>query len=104
MQNFKSDIKNRHSSYAPAIFLDRNGVIIEDTQFNREPEEVKLCIGGKRLFDKCNELDLAIVIVTNQPGIAGGLSTWDDYNAVTDQMLGLLDYPKCLRGIYAIAI
>ena len=33
-----------------AVFLDRDGVIIEDCHYIKEPENVKLCIGVKKFL------------------------------------------------------
>ena len=85
------------------LFLDRDGVIIKDCHYIKEPNMVVLHSGAKELFQRCSILNLPIVIVTNQSGISRGILDWRDYSAITEKMLDLLDYPSSLVGIYANA-
>lgn len=103
MENFKRNIQKWSKIKQQAVFLDRDGVIIEDVHFIKKVEDVQLCRGVKELFHKLDSLNIAVVIVTNQSGISRGYSTWCDYNLVTDRMLELLGNPECLAGIYANA-
>ena len=85
----------------PAIFLDRDGVIIEDNHYLKDPAKVVLCKGVTQFFQISGEKNIPIIIVTNQSGIFRGLLTWHDYQAVTEQMMGLLGNPPNLLAIYA---
>lgn len=61
-----------------AVFLDRDGVVNEDTRYPHKPEHV---IFKKDIFDFCkivSEKGYLLVIVTNQAGIAKGHFTEED--------------------------
>lgn len=74
----------------PAAFLDRDGTIIEDTGFVRRPEEVRLIPGSAEAIRRLNLAGWAVVVVTNQSGIARGLLTEADYRAVAARLDELL--------------
>ena len=85
----------------PALFLDRDGVLIEDRHYLCDPTDVNLCPGSKELLEAAHEKKWAVVVVTNQSGIARGYFNWSDYESVTDRMLTLLGASALLTGIYA---
>lgn len=74
----------------PAVFLDRDGAIIEDTGFVRDPETVRLIPGAADAIRRLNHAGWAVVVVTNQSGIARGLLTEDQYQAVARRTVELL--------------
>lgn len=74
----------------PAVFLDRDGTIIEDTQYLHEPAKVKLLRGSAKAIKRLNEAGYLAVVVTNQSGIARGFYTVDDYEAVQRRLEALL--------------
>ena len=53
-----------------AVFLDRDGTIVEDPGFLHEPEKVTLLPGAAEAIRRLNEAGYRVVIVTNQSGIA----------------------------------
>lgn len=85
----------------PALFLDRDGVIIKEKHFISKASDVQLEEGIKDLIDLANMLNLPIVIITNQSGIARGLLKWDDYFKVTEKMINLINKDNSLIAIYA---
>jgi histidinol-phosphate phosphatase family protein len=66
----------------PAAFLDRDGTIIRDSNYLRDPAEIVLLPGAAAAIRRLNEHDIAVVVVTNQSGIARGLLNHNDYQAV----------------------
>lgn len=74
----------------PAAFLDRDGSIIVDTGFVRDPGTVRLISGAAAAIRNLNQAGWAVVVVTNQSGIARGLLTESDYDAVERQTEALL--------------
>lgn len=95
--DYKEIIEHR----SPCIFFDRDGVIIEDAHYIKHPKDVVLCNGAFELFQSAAIANIPIVIVTNQSGISRGIITWNDYSAVTQRMLRLLQNPTSLKAIYA---
>jgi len=85
----------------PALFLDRDGVIIKEKHFISKPSDVELEDGMSDLIDLANMLQLPIVIITNQSGIARKITKWDDYFQVTEKMLSLIHPQNTLIAIYA---
>jgi D-glycero-D-manno-heptose 1,7-bisphosphate phosphatase len=65
-----------------AAFLDRDGTIIRDTEYLRDPEEVELLPGAAAAIRRLNDARWPVIVVTNQSGIARGLLTEQDYERV----------------------
>jgi histidinol-phosphate phosphatase family protein len=74
----------------PAVFLDRDGTIIEDRHYMANVDQVRLLPGAAAAIRRLNEREMPIVIVTNQSGIARGLLTEGDYDRVHARMHDLL--------------
>jgi len=85
----------------PALFLDRDGVLIEDQHHLCHPDNVLLCAGAKTLLKNAMQHDWPVVLITNQSGIARGYFNWQVYEQVTDRLLELLGSNAPLAGIYA---
>jgi len=67
----------------PALFLDRDGVINEDTGYPSRPEHVCLLEGIVEPIRRANAAGWPVVVVTNQSGVAQGFFTWDDFADIT---------------------
>jgi len=57
----------------PAVFLDRDGTINREVDFLARPRELELLPGSAEAIARLNERGFAVVVVTNQSGIARGL-------------------------------
>jgi D-glycero-D-manno-heptose 1,7-bisphosphate phosphatase len=77
-------------AHRPAIFLDRDGVVNEECHYLYEPDKVVLTpdIGGA--IRAANLAGFLVVVVTNQSGVARGLYTLDDVDAVHRRIVELL--------------
>ena len=73
-----------------AVFLDRDGTIIEDRHYLSRPEEVTLLPGAGDAIARINALLIPVIVVTNQSGIARGILTVEDHNRVTERLDELL--------------
>ncbi|HSD63745.1 MAG TPA: HAD family hydrolase [Ignavibacteriaceae bacterium] len=74
-----------------AVFLDRDGTINEDPGYLGNPEKVKLFPGtGKALSLLKNRLNFKLIVISNQSGIARGLITDKDVEAVNSKINDLL--------------
>ena len=73
-----------------AVFLDRDGTIVEDPGFLHEPEKVTLLPGAGEAIRRLNDADYRVVVVTNQSGITRGRYTVRDYEAVQERLGALL--------------
>ena len=74
-----------------AVFLDRDGTVVDDPGFLHEPGKVKLLPGAAQAIKKLNEHGFLVIIVTNQSGIARGLYTVGDYESVQRRLIELLE-------------
>jgi D-glycero-D-manno-heptose 1,7-bisphosphate phosphatase len=74
----------------PAVFLDRDGTIIHDAEYVRDPRDVELLPGAAPAIARLNARGVPVIVVTNQSGIARGLLTRDDYDAVQGRLAELL--------------
>lgn len=73
-----------------AVFLDRDGTIIEDAHYIKSPEQVRLIPGAATAIKRLNDADIPVIVVTNQSGIARGIFSVADYEAVRRQLDDLL--------------
>lgn len=74
----------------PAIFLDRDGTIVEEIGYLHEPDKTKLIPGVAAAIRSFRAAGYYIILVTNQPGIGFGYFTRSDFFAVNARMLRLL--------------
>ncbi|MDO8423102.1 MAG: HAD-IIIA family hydrolase [Parvibaculum sp.] len=72
----------RKSGQGAALFLDRDGVVIEEAHYISRADDVVLEHGAVELLKWARDIGLAIVVVTNQSGIARGLFGWAEFDAV----------------------
>ena len=65
-----------------AIFLDKDGTLVEDLPYNVDPGKVRLAAGALDGLRALSECGYRIVVVTNQSGVARGLFDEDAVRAV----------------------
>ena len=70
----------------PALFLDRDGVVVVETHYLHEVEKTELIPGAGATIALANQRGLPVVMVTNQGGIGRGLYGWADFEAVQDRI------------------
>ena len=63
------------TSGVPAVFLDRDGVLIEDTGYPHLEEHLRFVPGAFTAVRRLNALGYLCVVVTNQSGVARGFFT-----------------------------
>jgi D-glycero-D-manno-heptose 1,7-bisphosphate phosphatase len=77
----------------PAVFLDRDGTLIEDVGYPTRPEQIRILGGVARALTRLAEAGYRLIVVTNQSGIARGLLTEEELNRfhqALDEQLELL--------------
>ena len=75
----------------PAVFLDRDGTINEDTGYVGHPDRVRMLPGAARAIRRLNAAGQRVVVVTNQSGVARGLFSTSDVEAVHCRIRELLE-------------
>lgn len=89
------------SAPRPGIFLDRDGVVIEEKHYLQHPDEVEVYPGVAETLASLSRARVSVVLVTNQAGIGRGLFQWDQYHLVHARMLELLGIPRPFAAVYA---
>ena len=77
----------------PAVFLDRDGTLIEDVGYPSRPEEIRILGGVARALSRLAAAGYQLIVVTNQSAIARGRLTEDDlhrFHQALDDQLDLL--------------
>jgi D-glycero-D-manno-heptose 1,7-bisphosphate phosphatase len=83
----------------PAVFLDRDGTLIEDRGPLREASEVVFYPNTVDALQRLQEHFL-LFLVTHQPWVARGILTWDDVNRVNARVVSYL----AERGVTITAV
>ena len=65
-----------------ALFLDRDGVVVEEVGYLSRPEDVALETGAAETIAAFNRAGAPVVLVTNQSGVARGYFDWPAFEAV----------------------
>ena len=76
------DITARDFAHRPALFLDRDGVLVEDSHYLGRAEDMRMLEGASAAVARCNRAGIPVVLVTNQSGIARRLYDWQGFHAV----------------------
>src|SRR6266699_4763586 len=73
-----------------AVFLDRDGTIIEEKEYLRDPDQVAIFPGAKEALKRLQDAGFKLFIVTNQSGVGRGYFTMADVNRVNERLVELL--------------
>ena len=81
---------------SPAIYIDRDGTIMEDCDYCSHPKDVRVFPGVIKALRRLKSQGFKLIIITNQSGIGRGFFTLDQYRAVEAEVLrqlgdGLVD-------------
>jgi len=68
----------------PALFLDRDGVIVEEKHYLSRAEDVVLIDGAGTTIAEANRRGVPVVVVTNQAGIGRGYYGWEAFEGVEE--------------------
>ena len=68
----------------PALFLDRDGVLVVEIGYLHRPEDVRLIPGAAGLIAAANRAGVAAVLITNQSGIGRGTYGWAEFQATQE--------------------
>ena len=73
-----------------AVFLDRDGTIIEDRDYLHRPEEVVFVPGAAAALKRLQVAGFSLVMVTNQSGVGRGYFTLADVHRVYEHIASQL--------------
>jgi D-glycero-D-manno-heptose 1,7-bisphosphate phosphatase len=57
----------------PAVFLDRDGTLVRNVEYLADPRGLRLLPGAADAVRRLNEAGFAVVVLTNQSGVARGI-------------------------------
>ena len=75
----------------PAVFLDRDGTLIEDVGYLRAARDLRLFPWTVDAVRALNQAGLPVVVVTNQSGVARGLLTEETIHDIHRHLSSLLE-------------
>jgi len=70
----------------PAVFLDRDGTLIEERDFLRRPEDVVLHVGAGPALHRLQSNGFRLFIVSNQSGVGRGYFTLAEVERVNSRV------------------
>ena len=84
-----------------AIFLDKDGTLVDDLPYNVEPRRMRLASGAGPALRLLARLDYRFFVVSNQSGVAEGRFGEEALDAVSDRLADLLFRENLtLDGVY----
>ncbi|CAN5751417.1 HAD family hydrolase [soil metagenome] len=85
----------------PAVFLDKDGTIIEDVPYSVDPHRMRLTVGAAEGLRQLHQAGYRLVVVSNQSGVARGFFAESALVAVRDRLGAMLaDLGAPLDGFY----
>ncbi|MFH1362501.1 MAG: HAD family hydrolase, partial [bacterium] len=69
-----------------AVFLDRDGTIIEDVGYLNNPNDIKFIPGSIEAIKQLNKTGYKVIVITNQSGVARGLIAEDMLQTIDKTM------------------
>jgi len=70
----------------PALFLDRDGTLVDDPGYLSDPDALRLFPGVGPALRRFEDAGYALVLVTNQSGVGRGYFGWDAYERVAERL------------------
>ena len=77
----------QHMNKRRAVFLDRDGVINEEVDYLRSIDQLRVLPRAAEGIHLFNELNLPVIVVTNQPVIARGWLSHDELDEIHDELV-----------------
>jgi D-glycero-D-manno-heptose 1,7-bisphosphate phosphatase len=89
----------------PAVFIDRDGVIVEEVGYLHKVEDLRFIPGSLEAIARLNRAGFLAVEITNQAGVGRGYYGWPEFEAVQrhiERCLAELD--GHMDGVWACAL
>ncbi len=74
-----------------AVFLDRDGTLIREKEYLKDPDEVEILPGAATALRLLQDAGYLLFIVSNQSGVGRGYFTMKEVEAVNAHLCRLLD-------------
>ena len=76
-----------------AVFLDRDGTLIKDSHYLKDPEKIEIINGVGHSLHKLKSSGFGVFMHTNQSGITRGYYGMEDVHACNRRMLEMFNLP-----------
>ncbi len=84
-----------------AVFLDRDGIIIEDTYYLHDPEKIIMLPYSIKALKKLQNFGFKLIIISNQSGVGRGYFKENTVKSVNKRLLSMLKSSEVnISGIY----
>jgi D-glycero-D-manno-heptose 1,7-bisphosphate phosphatase len=98
------EVLRRLPAGRPALFLDRDGAIVEETGYLCHAEDIVMIKGAAEVIAAANRRVIPVVVVTNQAGIGHGYYSWQEFRRVQQAVIAALaDEGARFDAVYACA-
>jgi D-glycero-D-manno-heptose 1,7-bisphosphate phosphatase len=97
-------ILRRPAPGRPALFLDRDGAVVEDTGYLHQVEDIRIIPGAGKVIAAANRRSVPVIMVTNQSGIGRGHYGWAEFKSIQDAIINSLASEGAgIDAVYACA-
>jgi histidinol-phosphate phosphatase family protein len=87
-------LRPRPAPTPAAVFFDRDGTLIQNVPYNGDPAKVVAVPGARAALDRVRAAGVPVAVISNQSGVARGLITPEQVEAVNrraEELLGPMD-------------
>lgn len=89
------------SNLHPAVFLDRDGTLIEEVGYIDTPDKIHIIGDAIKAVKLLNQMGYKTIIVSNQSGVAREYFSEDTVKLINDKVIELFDeYSAILDAVY----
>ena len=71
----------------PGLFLDRDGVLVEEINYLHRVEDLRIVPGAPAAVRAANDRGMPVVVVTNQSGVGRGYYGWAEFSILQDALI-----------------
>lgn len=76
----------RYETARAAVFLDRDGVIVEEVGYLHTPQDTVMIRSAAAAIAEWNRRGIPVVVVTNQAGVGRAYYTWREFEEVEQKI------------------
>ena len=78
------EVSPRCNRGGPTLFLDRDGVVVEEVDYLHRVEDIAICPAAAAVISTANANAVPVVLITNQSGVGRGYYGWAEFRAVQE--------------------
>lgn len=87
---FKILNQSKKMRFISGLFLDRDGVLVEEVGYLHQKQHINLMPFAKDIIKIANSRGVAVIVISNQSGIARGIYDWVAYDSVEEEIYSQL--------------